>query len=106
MVCEYTETDILDTKVEWNDTKVDITLHSRATPQQYNLEIQYTVDVKNQNFKVLQDGSLYAEAAKISGTIYATNGEFNGIVKAEEGNIASDKLCVTLTKRQMSCYNR
>ena len=38
-------------------------------------------------FLVLEDGSLYASAAKIEGTVYATDGEFSGYIRARGGDI-------------------
>ena len=44
------------------------------------------------NFRVLEDGSLYANAANIKGTVYATDGEFNGTIYASGGTIGGWKL--------------
>jgi hypothetical protein len=38
---------------------------------------------------VLEDGSLYASAANITGTIHATDGEFTGTINANNGNIGA-----------------
>lgn len=43
----------------------------------------------NYNFMVLEDGSLYANAAQISGEINATKGSFSGNIEAHTGKIGS-----------------
>ena len=42
-------------------------------------------------FRVLQDGSIYATKANIEGTVKATDGEFNGMVKINGGTILLSK---------------
>ena len=47
------------------------------------LKITYTYE--SPNFAVLEDGSLHASAADITGTIHATDGDFTGTIHAENG---------------------
>ena len=42
-------------------------------------------------FRVLQDGSIYATKANVEGTVKATDGEFNGMVKINGGTILLSK---------------
>ena len=62
---------------------------------EYVIEVEYLVEPNGQNFKVLQDGSLYANSAYMVGTgsfegkIIATNSEFEGEVKATRGNFGN-----------------
>ena len=51
------------------------------------LAITYISDVTKCNTMILDDGSLYASAAKITGTVYATDGVFNGTVTSNKGDI-------------------
>ena len=81
----YEFDEALNVGIALNDSTMDITFVPQTTDVEYNLTIQYIVDVKNQNFRVLEDGSLYANNAKISGSVYATNGVFNGAVYATNG---------------------
>ena len=81
----YDYTEFLNVKLEQKDTSIVVNFKPQASNMQYELDIQYVIDLINQNFKVLEDGSLYANNAKIAGTIYATEGEFTGKVTATEG---------------------
>ncbi len=81
----YEFDEALNVGIALNDSTMDITFVPQTSGVDYSLTIQYIVDVKNQNFRVLEDGSLYANNAKISGTVYATNGVFNGAVYATNG---------------------
>jgi hypothetical protein len=93
---QYANLDVekLNMDISHTDSCIDISLAATTLGdyRDYLLTIQYQVDVKNQKFKVLQDGSLYASAASISGTIYATDGEFNGTVRAINGEIGDFKI--------------
>ena len=46
----------------------------------------------NANFRVKEDGSLFATQANITGSITATSGSFSGIIYASEGNIGGWKI--------------
>ena len=58
-----------------------------STPKYYEPDNSepYISLTDNANFVVLEDGSLYASAADITGTIHATDGEFTGTVYATNG---------------------
>ena len=52
----------------------------------FGFTVRYLYDATvSPNFCLLEDGSLYASAAKISGTINATDGVFRGTVYADSG---------------------
>lgn len=85
VVASYDYAETLDVDATYDDSSVEVIFNPKTTGVEYSLEIEYTLDLKDQNFKVLEDGSLYANNAKISGTIYATDGEFHGKVYADEG---------------------
>ena len=54
--------------------------------EKYYVDIDY-IQLKDAPFQVLEDGSLYANNAKIKGVIEATDGEFSGKIISEDGEI-------------------
>lgn len=88
---EFDET--LDIALTYNDTSITAVFNPQSTDATYNIDIQYTLlDSKGRNFMVLEDGSLYASAVNITGTINATNGSFTGEVKADTGFVGGLKI--------------
>ena len=76
-----------------NKDEVTFSFHPRTTSVEYEIDVQYIFEPKDFGFKVLRDGSLYANEAYIrgngefNGTVYATDGEFTGKINAKEGTI-------------------
>ena len=67
-----------------------IILHIENPDQDENIGFGFTIEYMClPKFCLLGDGSLYASAADITGTINATDGEFTGTVHAQEGNIGN-----------------
>ena len=79
----------LNVNITFDETEIDIGLIPQTTDAdvEYDLTIEYMLDVKNQNFKVLEDGSLYASAANISGNIAALRGKIANLEIAHGGLI-------------------
>ena len=70
----------------WGDEFIKVSLVPWVTDGtvEYPIDIEYTTDFKNQNFMVLEDGSLYANNAKLSGgTIAGLKIEENRIVGSD-----------------------
>lgn len=65
----YNYEEALNVDVEINDdaTAVTYTLTPQREDVDYTIDVQYAVSAKKQNFMVLEDGSLYANNAKLSG---------------------------------------
>jgi len=70
------------------------------TMQDTNIEITYCINnlvlegtvTKNNNFKVLEDGSIEAHNGYFSGTINATDGNFTGTINSKSGTIGGWKI--------------
>jgi hypothetical protein len=60
------------------------------TSESYDLDFEYTTKGIRPTFAVLADGTLYAEAAKISGEIEATYGNIAGWKISDKGLVASE----------------
>ena len=59
----------------------------------YNGDVEFNVTYKTYGgFMLLEDGSLYAEAARIEGEIVANKGTFQGEINAESGTIGGLKI--------------
>lgn len=66
-------------------SSLDVVFESQTKGITYNIDLIYTLDIQHQNFRVLEDGSMYANAVKIKGDITADRGLFNGLIIADVG---------------------
>lgn len=91
----YKAYETLDINITHTDTEIEVTIHPKQSIQ-YSVTVHYLLKPKGQKFIVLEDGSLYASAAKITGDISATSGEIGNCVIDEDGSItsANGEFCV------------
>ena len=75
---EYSFTETLDIDTTYDDTTVSVVFNPQIIGVEYNIDIEYILGVTKPNFMVLEDGSLYASAAEISGKIEADKGSIGG----------------------------
>ena len=68
-----------------NKDEVTFSLYPQTIDVEYDIDVKYILEPKDFGFKVLRDGSLYANEAYLKGTIYATDGEFKGTIYATDG---------------------
>ena len=70
----YTVEEKLNIKVSHDENQITMEVEPITVGQEYSESIEYILDLRNQNYKVLADGSLYANNAKIAGSIEAEGG--------------------------------
>ena len=68
-----------------NKDEVTFSFYPQTINVEYAIDVQYIFEPKDFGFKVLRDGSLYANEAYIRGRVYATDGEFTGTIYATDG---------------------
>ena len=90
--CDYSYTENLNVSVSYTDTAATVQLTPKANVSssdtlKYILDIVLDLEAKKPKFMVLEDGSLSASAANITGTIRATHGTFSGELQAPMGQI-------------------
>lgn len=92
--CDYSYTENLNVSVSYTDTAATVQLTPKANVSssdtlKYILDIVLDLEAKKPKFMVLEDGSLYASAANISGTIDVKKGNIGGL-QISDGIIGRD----------------
>ena len=79
ITAEYSFEETLDVNVVYDNATVSIVFNPQTTDIEYDIDVEYTLYAKEyRNFMVLEDGSLYANTAQISGDIRAYSGQIGG----------------------------
>lgn len=90
-----TVNETLEPELSFDDTMVSVAFTPQTTGV-YSIDVHYTVE-NNGNFRVLEDGSLYAKNASIQGTIMAEAGNIGAFEITDEG-LESDYIKLNATQ--------